>query len=283
MSLRVVEDSVPQAAEKAGRVPPAAEKASRAPPAAEKASRAPQGGTARQAPRGTTPLLVMLPGAGHGADDFVRAGFIAELRERNLQVDVLAVDAHSHFYLDKSIVTRLHEEVIAPALVARPAPASLWLLGISLGGMGASLYARAHPGTVAGLVLLAPFFAVRGTIAEVTRAGGLAQWQPGAVAADDEERLLLQWLKAYRADMPADMPGDSSAGLANAAPAIRLGYGTNDRYAPASSLLEARLPAAQVATVAGGHDWDTWIVLWRQLLDRGLFAGSEKELAACPK
>ena len=279
MSLRVVEDSVPQAAEKAGRVPPAAEKASRAPPAAEKASRAPQGGTARQAPRGTTPLLVMLPGAGHGADDFVRAGFIAELRERNLQVDVLAVDAHSHFYLDKSIVTRLHEEVIAPALVARPAPASLWLLGISLGGMGASLYARAHPGTVAGLVLLAPFFAVRGTIAEVTRAGGLAQWQPGAVAADDEERLLLQWLKAYR----ADMPGDSSAGLADAVPAIRLGYGTNDRYAPASSLLEARLPAAQVATVAGGHDWDTWIVLWRQLLDRGLFAGSEKELAACPK
>ena len=269
MSLRVVEDSVPQAAEKAGRVPPAA----------EKASRAPQGGTARQAPRGTTPLLVMLPGAGHGADDFVRAGFIAELRERNLQVDVLAVDAHSHFYLDKSIVTRLHEEVIAPALVARPAPASLWLLGISLGGMGASLYARAHPGTVAGLVLLAPFFAVRGTIAEVTRAGGLAQWQPGAVAADDEERLLLQWLKAYR----ADRPGDSSAGLADAVPAIRLGYGTNDRYAPASSLLEARLPAAQVATVAGGHDWDTWIVLWRQLLDRGLFAGSEKELAACPK
>lgn len=238
MSLRVVDDRAPRAAAKASRVPHGE----------------------------NNPLLVMLPGAGHGADDFVHAGFIAELRERDLPVDVLAVDAHSHFYLDKSIVTRLHEEVIAPALAARPAP--LWLLGISLGGMGASLYARAHPGTVTNLLLLAPFFAVRGTIAEVTRAGGLAQWQPGELAEDDDERQLLQWLKEYRPAAPG-------------APAIRLGYGTNDRYAPASSLLAARLTAARTTTVAGGHDWDTWTVLWRHWLDHGLFAQAETERVPC--
>jgi hypothetical protein len=32
-----------------------------------------------------------------------------------------------------------------------------------------------------------------------------------------------------------------------------------------------RLPAARVVSAAGGHDWTTWLALWRQLLDRGIF------------
>lgn len=205
---------------------------------------------------GTPPLLVMLPGAGDHAADFVAQGFIAALRERALPVDAIAAEASSDHYLDKSVLTRLHEGVIAPAREDHGGP--LWLLGISLGGMGAALYARAHPGEVAGLILLAPFFAVRGAIAEVTRAGGLDAWRPGAIAADDTEGQLLLWLKSYAPGGP---------GL----PAICLGYGTNDRYAPASDLLAARLPPAQVATVAGGHDWVTWRILWQILLDRDVF------------
>ena len=196
-------------------------------------------------------LMVMLHGAGDHAQDFLRHGFIAALRERRIPVDVLAVQANSDLYLEKSLIGRLHAEVIAPEAAAsssRP----LWLTGISLGGMGAGLYARAHPGTVAGLLLLAPFFAVRGTIAEVTRAGGLADWAPEKITEDDEERALLLWLKHWHR---------------GSGPAIRLGYGTNDRYAPASALLAARLPAADVMTCAGGHDWPTWQALWPRLLD----------------
>ena len=130
-------------------------------------------------------------------------------------------------------------------------PRPLWITGISLGGMGAALYARAHPGAVAGLLLLAPFFAVRGTIAEVTRAGGLETWQPGAIAPEDDERALLAWLKGWRA------PGG---------PAIWLGYGLQDRYAPASALLAARLAGEHVLTMPGGHDWPTWQALWPGML-----------------
>jgi pimeloyl-ACP methyl ester carboxylesterase len=194
-------------------------------------------------------LMVMLHGAGDHAQDFVQHGFIAALRERGLRFDVLAVQANSDLYLEKKMLGQLHDEVIAPELALRPRP--LWLTGISLGGMGVSLYARAHPGSVAGLLLLAPFFAVRGTIAQVTRAGGLAAWQPGEIADDDEERALLLWLKQW----------DAAGG-----PALRLGYGTNDRYAPASALLAARLPARDVITCAGGHDWPTWQTLWPRLL-----------------
>ena len=194
-------------------------------------------------------LLVMLHGAGDSPELFVHNGFIATLRAAGWPLDVLAVEAHSDMYLDKSVITRLHEEVIAPELAARPRP--LWLLGISLGGMGAGLYARAHPGTVQGMLLLAPFFAVRGTIAEVTRAGGLDKWQPGDVASGDDERGLLAWLRHWQAA---------------SGPEIWLGYGTNDRYAPASELLAARLAPDHVITCAGGHDWPAWQQLWPRLL-----------------
>lgn len=202
---------------------------------------------------GARALMVMLHGAGDHARDFVQYGFIETLRARKLPFDVLAVQGDSSLYLDKTMIARLHAEVIAPEQQRRAGQAArpLWLTGISLGGMGASLYAQAHPGAVAGLLLLAPFFAVRGTIAEVTRAGGLQTWAPGEIAADDEERGLLLWLKSWQAAR---------------GPALRLGYGTNDRYAPASALLAARLPADEVITLAGGHDWPTWQALWPRLL-----------------
>jgi pimeloyl-ACP methyl ester carboxylesterase len=209
-------------------------------------------------------LLVMLHGAGDHAEDFLRHGFIAALRERRIPADVLAVQANSDLYLEKTMIARLHAEVIAPALRAYARPLPLWLAGISLGGMGAGLYAQAHPGTVAGLLLQAPFFAVRGTIAEVTRAGGLAAWEPEKIEPDDEERRLLLWLKQWNAA---------------SGPAIRLGYGTNDRYAPASALLAARLPSADVMTCAGGHDWPTWQALWPRLLD-GLQVQSQVQAKA---
>ncbi len=213
---------------------------------------------------GSRALLVMLHGAGDHARDFVQYGFIETLRARGLAVDALAVQGDSSLYLEKTMIARLHEEVIAPEIDRHPAQGArpVYFAGISLGGMGACLYARAHPGVVAGLMLLAPFFAVRGTIAEVTRAGGLKAWAPGEIPAEDEERGLLSWLKHWSAEQ---------------GPAIRLGYGTNDRYAPASALLAARLPARDVITCAGGHDWPTWQALWPRLLEgSGLEAQTRK-------
>jgi len=95
------------------------------------------------------------------------------------------------------------------------------------------------------------------------RAGGLARWQPGALKPDDEEHRLWAWLQAH------------ASGTA-ASPKIYLGYGTDDRYAAASTMLAERLPAAQVVTISGGHDSATWIRLWQRLLDQDLFSGDRK-------
>lgn len=209
-------------------------------------------------------LLVMLPGAKDRPQDLVEQGFIRAIRDRGLPVDVVAVDIHMDYYLQRNVIECLTEDVIGPA--RGKGYARIWLLGISLGGLGALTYARKHAADIEGVILLAPFLGTRGMIAEVASAGGLNQWQPGAINPDDDERMLLAWLKTYRADDPAS-------------PRIYMGYGKNDRFAPASILLAERLPARRVTAVEGGHDWPTWRQLWNHLLDQDLFSiGGQKSL-----
>jgi pimeloyl-ACP methyl ester carboxylesterase len=205
--------------------------------------------------------LVMLPGAGDRAQDLVEQGFVRALRQRGLAVDAVVADAQFVHYLERRVVTELERDIIAPLLTR--GLARIWLMGISLGGTGALSYARAHAGSIEGVILLAPFLGTRGLIAEITQAGGLLRWQPGTIAPEDDERRLLAWLRQYRAGDPA-------------LPRICLGYGTEDRYAPASLLLAQQLPERQVMAIPGGHDWLTWLNLWECWLDSDVFASSRK-------
>jgi pimeloyl-ACP methyl ester carboxylesterase len=203
--------------------------------------------------------MVMLPGAGDRGRDLVEQGFVRALRQRGLAVDTIVADARFDHYLERSVVAELERDIIAPLRTG--GTARIWLMGISLGCTGALSYARAHAGTIEGMILLAPFLGTRGLIAEITEAGGLRNWQPGILAPQDDERRLLAWLRQYRAGDPA-------------LPRICLGYGTGDRYAPASLLLAQQLPAQYVMTVEGGHDWPTWLKLWERWLDGDTFASS---------
>lgn len=210
-------------------------------------------------------LVVMLPGARDRAQDLVDQGFVRALRARELAVDAIVVDARMDDYVERSVMSCLEREIIAPA----QACAGIWLMGISLGGMGALEYAREHTTAIAGVILLAPFFGTRGLLAEVARAGGLMQWNPGPVAPADDERRLLAWLRSYRAESPGALP-------------IYLGYGTEDRYAGASIMLAERLPANHVVAIKGGRDWLTWTSAWEHLLDDGVLSGSRRHASGCP-
>src|SRR5688572_4657951 len=195
--------------------------------------------------------LVMLPGAGDRAEDLVEQGFLGALRRRGVAADAWMADVPFDQYMDGSFATQLERDVLSPI---RSRGARIWMMGISLGGMAALSLARRHPGAIEGSILLAPFLGTRGRIAEVVAAGGLRKWLPGAVPPDDDELQVLSWLRDYRAGDPA-------------LPRIHLGYGTDDRYAPASELLARELPSAHVVSVQGEHDWETWLKLWERLLD----------------
>ena len=201
-------------------------------------------------------LLVMLPAAKVRPEDLLEQGFVAAIRDRGLPLDVAVVDAHADYYLERRVGERLAVDVVTP--MRAKGYRRIWLMGMSLGGMGCIAYAHKHAAEVEGVILLAPFLGARGLIAQILRAGGLARWQPGALELDDEELGLLLWLKRYRADDPQ-------------LPAIHLGFGSDDRYAPASAMLARQLPAERVVSVPGKHDWQTWIRLWRALLAKNLF------------
>lgn len=143
----------------------------------------------RSACRSTlAPLVVMLPGAYSRPRDFVDEGFVDALRSRGVDADVQVVDAHLRYYEDKTIVERLRQDVVRPAL-ARGVP-QVWLVGISLGGFGALGYAARHGDEIAGVLALAPYLGRRSVLQELEAAGGPAAWRRRSPPpeADDLER-----------------------------------------------------------------------------------------------
>ena len=201
-------------------------------------------------------LLILLPGFNIRADDFVVQGFVAMLHDGEDAVDLVIAEPDLDCYLDGTLARRIRP-VIADR--NRRPYQRVWLGGISLGCFGALLAASAAPETIDGVVLLSPYLGAPGLIAEVKRAGGLATWQPGVIADNDSERQVLAWLKSYLQ-------------TGRKRPLLQLGYGQSDRFIAAAILLATALPPQQVHVAGGGHDWPTWVKLWRHILDARPFS-----------
>ena len=175
-----------------------------------------------------------------------RAGVVA---------DFVEVDAHMGYYQAETISSRLHEDVVAPALAC--GIERIWIVGISMGGLGGILYAREHPEGTRGVVALAPYLGDEEP-RRVAAAGGLAFYAMGAPrAVADYERELWGWLQGYAAE-GADRPP------------LWLGIGAKDDLAPSERLLADALPPGRTFVEQGGHDWKTWTRLWQDVLDAGI-------------
>ena len=192
--------------------------------------------------------MVWLPGAYHAAQDFLAAGFAEAVRTRRLDLDLTFVDLELEHVADRSALRRLRSDIVLPA---RAAGVSIWLGGISLGGLFALDYAASYPDELDGLCLLAPYLGNRILTAEIIQAPGLGAWQPGELAETDEERRIWRYIKTRRADSRP----------------LYLGFGRGDRFSAAHELLAATLPADSVDVIAGGHEWSTWARLWENFLD----------------
>jgi pimeloyl-ACP methyl ester carboxylesterase len=136
-------------------------------------------------------LVIILPGRGMTLREMVREGFPAAVHGAGLAADVLLVDAHIAYYEDRSILERLRLDVLGPAQAA--GYSSIWLAGISLGGLGALLYAAAHPGDIEGVLVLAPFLGESEDGQAVVQAGGLLHWQAPAGPLPDSAIGLEAW------------------------------------------------------------------------------------------
>lgn len=196
-------------------------------------------------------LLIFLPGIDDVAEDFARRGFVAAVHRRCPGMDMIAADARFTYYARRNLVRRLHEDIVAPALVE--GYRELWLAGISMGALGSFLYTNQYPKQVAGLLWVAPYLGGHGVADEVAEAGGLAEWRPGESRVAGYQHEYWSWLKGYaRAEVKR--------------PPLYLAYGEEDRYARADRLLADVLPENRVFTVPGGHQWETWQRLWTKVL-----------------
>jgi pimeloyl-ACP methyl ester carboxylesterase len=191
--------------------------------------------------------MIWLPGAYHSAQDFLDEGFVRAAAQRRVPLDLLFVDLEMRHLDDRDVFRRLRSEIV---LRARDSGAAVWLAGISLGGLVALDYARSHSGELDGLCLLAPYLGNRMLINEIAAKSGLAGWEPGELAESDAERRIWRYIKT-RGDLAK----------------LFLGYGRDDRFAPAHDMLAAALPADWVEVVDGAHNWSTWLNLWEKFLD----------------
>ncbi len=193
-------------------------------------------------------LIVMLPGMGDRVDTFFTTGFLDAGDQRDF--DVLAVDAHFGYYRERSLIPRLHEDIIVPAKAS--GYQNIWLLGISMGGFGSLLYAEQHPEYIGGVILLAPFLGEPELAQEIAAAGGLHSWSGGdAHGLKKYEIDIWMWLKDVTTN-PGGIP-------------VVLGFGRSDRLAQGYGPLIEALDSSRVYSIDGGHKWTTWSPLWTRI------------------
>jgi len=193
-------------------------------------------------------LIAFLPGIGDAPEAYLEHGFIDRLRAANVDADVRLVDAHFGYYREQSVVPRLVADVIEPAEAA--GYEQLWLVGISLGGLGSLAVTTADPSRVDHLVLLAPYLGDADQVAEVEGAGWPERVEVPVEAPFDR---IWRWLATREPVRPS----------------LLLAYGSADRFRDGHRLASRAIPASDVLVGAGGHAWPVWEELWGAVVDSG--------------
>jgi pimeloyl-ACP methyl ester carboxylesterase len=190
------------------------------------------------------------------------------LREADPATVVITPDAHFAYYRNRTVVERLYEDALRPAI--ETGAEEIWVVGISMGGAGALGLAQAHGDVIDRVLLLGPYMG--GKIArEISDAGGLGAWEEHAVEGEGDRaaffRRIWAWLDGYT------VPGTER-------PDLHVGVGRDDRGFAASELLGVELPAGNFVAAEGGHDWSVWTPLFERFVDENTTGGNGASKAA---
>lgn len=206
-------------------------------------------------------LIVFLHGRRGNHENFAVKGYVDAVKDSKLPYDMIAPNAHYGYYIGETLVERLKVDIINPARAK--GYEEIWLVGVSMGGLGALIYSRFYPEDVQGVFFISPFLGYDKIINEIESQGGVHQWEPGEYNPDDDwQRMIWHWLKQYPKEQKQK-------------PVIYLGYGTEDRYVEAQRLLGDILPYNKVITTSGGHTQETMKQLWDIFLEREILKQSE--------
>ncbi|MFN2353946.1 MAG: alpha/beta fold hydrolase [Desulfopila sp.] len=204
----------------------------------------------------STNLFVFMRGLGGSHHNFAKAGMIDAVKMRKVPFDMVAPNAHFAYYSEQTLVERLHEDIILPA--TRQGYTNIWLVGVSMGGLGSMMYLKEQPEYIDGVFLIAPFLGYDEILDEILGAQSVQKWQPGDYDPDDDwERMFWHWIKDDVADRQT-IP-------------LYLGFGQSDEYAKGQRLFSTVIPTDRVIRIDGGHDVPTIRSLWEIFLNRKLY------------
>ena len=199
-------------------------------------------------PPASAPTVALLSGAFGEPEDFLREGFVDAARASGFGAELVLAGLRAGEFADGTVVERIRDDIVAPARAR--GRRTIWLAGISLGGLAAIAYAARYARELAGILLLSPYPSTRPVLREMA----LASRSPSALAAisadGDLEREAWLWLLAR---------GD-------ARPPVFCYFTSGDRFAPGQRQLAATLPSSRVHEIDGGHDWPAWRALWTDFL-----------------
>gem|GEM_PF-166141 len=207
------------------------------------------------APQPAQRLVVVLPGRGDDIAGLQHAGIAPAIQSQWPDADVTLSGLAMGYYLQGGAMQRLHDEIIVPARAH--GYREVWLLGASLGGLGALMYDGQWPGTVDGIVLMAPYLGEKPLLQDIATAGGIAQWNPGPMPAQVDgnnfQHELWRHLQTWSHD-PARARN------------VWLAYGDRDYLRDTMPSLTPLLPASHVFVRHGRHRWTVWTPATRKIL-----------------
>ena len=196
-------------------------------------------------------LFVFLPGRFDAPEDFLDHGFWRQMRETGIPADAVFTDAHLGYYYRQSLVERLSNDILQPA--RNMGYRNIWVVGISLGGLGAVLFDADAPGWWDGMVLIAPFPGDNPSVLEaVRRSPSIANAElPPEFPDDDYTAKFWHWFQDFQANPQGP---------------LFLAIGNDDRLYSEQVLIARDLSPDRVLEVEGNHSWPVWEELWTRLL-----------------
>lgn len=187
---------------------------------------------------------------------FETLGFVEAVQEKRLPFDMVAPDLNFTYYEKRTLVERLTQDVIKPAKAV--GYEKIWLVGVSMGGLGAILYRVKAAEPVDGVLLLGPYLGEPSILAEISKVGGLKKWNPGPYGGEkDWQRMVWDGLKQAGEHPDEPIP-------------LYLGVGLDDLFYEGQKLLADALPPDRVIAVSGGHKLSTFKKIWDIFLDRNM-------------
>ena len=152
-----------------------------------------------QAPGSTgKSLVVFFPGYRDQPEDFQLYGFIQLLNRYYPNVDSVAIDSHIGYLEGQTLVKRVYEDVISPAI--ERGYEKITLVGISLGGLGAIWTSYELRNYIDSMVLIAPFLAGANAVSEVEKYGSINAWVQTLKDKPSQNQLGWYWLDSLLAD-----------------------------------------------------------------------------------